>query len=75
MHKNAELHYETFPISWRWVEWIPSEERVLESSNGVSFNFFEGFFKEFGSRRVISGTKNLFQILFEKSLYTQLNVW
>ena len=32
--KNKESHYETFPISWRWVGWILSGEWVLECSNG-----------------------------------------
>ena len=57
---NAESHYETFPISWRCVGWIPLEEWVLESSNGVSFNFFVWFFipRDFGRGRwLITDTK------------------
>ena len=59
MHKNAELDYETFPISWRWVESIPSGERVLERSNGIGFSDFSGFsgFSGLSGRWVIISTK------------------
>ena len=76
IHKIAEFYHENFPISWRWVELIPSGALVLEYSNGMCFNLFVGYFifKEFGGGRwAITDTKILYEILFD--LYPVCSLW